>query len=265
MPLDRRGGAPHVTLLPDAGGERVRVAHEHRAAEPGRAVLVALLAPSDHGEVLIGPARRDAAGLRDGAPHFGHPHRPSRSASARASVVVPVDSAPVMTTRRHRYARTAGVSWSHQAAGSARTAVPEIEPRSRRTCSTPQRCGEQVAVRLPGEDRVDRLVQQRAHDRDVGVVHERVLEVDRDLVPAGHDPRARMPLAHPLPSQRQRDRLAHGPEDEHRDPLATRQRVVDERVVAGVRRQELPEDEAVPHTATRHCRHPCTHSARNTT
>ena len=50
--------------------------------------------------------------------------------------------------------------------------------------------GQQVAVGLAGEDGVDRLVQQPLHQRDVEVVDVRVVEVDRELVPARDHPRA---------------------------------------------------------------------------
>jgi hypothetical protein len=54
--------------------------------------------------------------------------------------------------------------------------------------------------------------------------------------------RQRVPCAHPVAPQRQRELLRRRAEHEHRHPLAVAQRVVDELVMARVRRQELPED-----------------------
>jgi hypothetical protein len=102
--------------------------------------------------------------------------------------------------------------------------------------------GQQVAVGLAGEDGVDRLVQQPFHQRDVQVVDVRVLEVDGNLVPPGHDPGGRVPRAHPLAAQRQRDAFGHRAQDEDGHALALREGEVDELVVPAVRGQELAED-----------------------
>ncbi len=250
--LDVRRGPSPVALLPDAGGERVGVAHEDRAGRQRGAVLVALLAAGDHREVGVRPSdvawRRpryiaDPARLGHGAPDLRHPtrlqplgerarqgRRPGRlrAGDHHAPAQVRADG------RRELVPERGGIGADLRAGDQPRAGMADV-------LHAPA-LGQQVAVALAREHRVDRVVEQPLHQLDVPVVDVGIVEVDGDLVPAGHHAGGRVPCPHPLAAQGQRDALGPRPQHEHGDPLALRQRVVDELVMAGVRRQELAED-----------------------
>ena len=193
----------------------------------------------------------------------GPPRARSASASARLTVVVPVDSDPTTTTRRANHARTGGARSSQCATGSARTAVPLTgampRPASTGTATAPSRRAELVAVVLRAEDRGHGLVgdrgEARPEDGFVEVPDRRVGEVDRVVVDHAvepHVPFRRVHLAQPRQPVGVRDRLDLVGEHEHRDPLAARRRRADQQVVPRVRWVELPDHEPV----RRHARSP---------
>ena len=169
---------------------------------------------------------------------------PSRSASAARQRRRPGrlragdHHAPAVATRARR-----GQRGPRTRPGRRAPAVPEIIPgRGRRTCSMPQRSASRSPYASPVNTASAGSFEQPLHQLDVGVVHQRVVEVDRHLVPAGDHAGARVALAHPVAAQRQRDRLGDRAQHQHRHPRAPRQREVDELVVPRVRRQELAED-----------------------
>lgn len=113
--------------------------------------------------------------------------------------------------------------------------------------------GQLLAVRLRGEDGVDPFGDGGGEDLHVRVPDGLVRDVHVVVVDGAHHPYVGVGLPHPGDPVGERYGLHGGGADQDGEPLAAVPRGADEVVVAGVRRIELAEDEAVPvafHTGT---------------
>ncbi len=275
--LDERVAAADVPLVPDGGGEGVGVADEDRGSGAGGGLLAVVLGPGDEGEVVGGeddvlPGGSGPSFAQGGelvlavlAPVLGDVARAGPDSAARPVVggeragegggaggLRAEDDDPAREGGpygRLEEVPAAGGVRAHGGAGDREERAVGVDEDGRGA----EAAAQLLPVRLRGEDRVHGLGHGggedghvRVPDGGVGDVHVRV--VDR----ADHRG-VRVRLAHPGDPVGERHGLDGGGADQDGQPLAAVLGGPDEVVVAGVRRVELAEDQAVSvalHAAT---------------
>ncbi len=268
-PLDERVASADVALVPDGGGEGVGVAQEQRGAGPGGGLLPGVLGLGDEGEVVGGEG--DVLPLRAGPPA---PQVRQLPLAELPSVLVdaqgprPDAAAPAVVLGQRPGqgggAGRLGAEDDHAAgeggphgglqvvpaargvgadggAGHGEEGAAGVDEDGLRT----EAAGQFLTVRLRGEDGVDPFGDRRGEHLHVGVPDGGVVEVHGDVVDRAHHPDVGVGLPHPGHPVGERDGFDGGGADQDRECLAPVPCGADEVVVAGVRRVELAEYQAV--------------------
>lgn len=300
--LDERIAAADVPLVPDGGGEGVGVAEEDRGSGAGGGLLPVVLGPGDEREVVGGEGDVLPGGPRPPlaqggelvlavlAPVFGYVTRAGPDSAARPVVggerpgegggaggLRAEDDDPAREGgpygRLEEVPAAHGVR-AHGGAGDREEGAVGVDEDG----VGAEAAAQLLPVRLRGEDRVHPVGHGGGEDGHVGVPDGRVGHVHVRVVDRPDHRDVRVDLAHPGDPVGERDRLHGGGADQHGQPLAAVLGGADEVVVAGVRRVELAEHQAVSvalHAATatgrasraarsrRQSRRPIRQSARN--